>query len=126
MISTALSGALATVAYFTEGPHLTTAILALAVISAGTCGAAGYVITIDLGGRHVTALFSVMNMTGNLGAAALIKFVPTLAQSQSWNAPLLLVAGLHFLAAICWALLNAEGSIFPEAKKNTSSSKSDR
>ena len=39
---------------------------------------------------------------------------------------LLLVAGLHFLAAICWALLNAEGSIFPEAKKNTSSSKSDR
>src|SRR5262249_58856275 len=47
--------------------------LAVLVISAGSfCGAVGgpcaYAITIDMGGRHVAIVFSLMNMAGNVGA----------------------------------------------------------
>ncbi len=48
--------------------------LAVLVISAGSfCAAFGgvsaYTITMDMGGRHVATVFSVMNMCGNVGAA---------------------------------------------------------
>lgn len=113
-ISTAMCGLLAIVAYFVGGAFLTTGMLALAIVCAGIGGPAGYTITIDMGGRHVTALFSTMNMMGNLGAAGIAKLAPKVAKWFGWEETLLLVAGFHLLASLSWALLNPEGTIFPE------------
>jgi MFS family permease len=91
--------------------------LAVLVISAGSlfaamAGPCAYVITIDLGGRHVTPIFSFMNMCGNLGAFVFPLVVPRLVKlSGSWDAALFLFAGINLAAAACWLCFNAERDI---------------
>jgi MFS family permease len=91
---------------------------AVLVITAGSlcsafAGAPAYTITIDMGGRHVAPVFAVMNMSGNVGAAAFPLLVPPLlAWTGSWDAVLFLFAGIYVAAALCWVPFNAEGTIF--------------
>jgi MFS family permease len=101
-------------AYPVQEPLLVTAILTVASICAGLCGPAGYTVTIDLGGSHVTTVFSTMNMMGNFGAALMPLVVVQVVEVSSWNEALLVLAACYFLAAICWAVLNVRGSIFPD------------
>jgi hypothetical protein len=69
---------------------------------------------IDVGGRHVPAVFSTMNMFGNFGAGLMPFVVPhfrsaierlgsgvAAMQCSRWAAVLLLFASLYLLAAIC-------------------------
>jgi MFS transporter, ACS family, D-galactonate transporter len=103
-------------AYFIEDP-----ILAVVTISIGTFGSAvggpcAYTITIDMGGRHVATLFGAMNMIGNLGAMAFIRIVPMFQEwTQSWDAVLLLFAAVYAAAAVCWLMLNPNGTVFEQA-----------
>jgi nitrate/nitrite transporter NarK len=88
------------------------------VISAGAfCAAFGgvsaYTTSMDLGGRHVATVFSVMNMCGNLGAAVFPLFVGLLLdRGRSWDDILLLFAATYAAAAACWLLLNPQRPIF--------------
>ena len=59
---------------------------------AAFAGPCAYSATIDMGGRHVTMVFSLMNMAGNLGAVAFPILVPYLlnedpdvAGSGNWD-----------------------------------------
>lgn len=103
-------------AFFIQNP-----LLAVVVISIGTFGSAvggpcAYTITIDMGGRHVATLFGAMNMIGNLGAMAFIRLVPLFQKwTQSWDAVLLLFAAVYVAAAVCWLLLNPNGTVFEQA-----------
>ncbi len=115
-ISMIVCAAFIGIAYFVQNP-----ILAVLLISVGTFGSAvggpcAYSITIDMGGRHVATLFGAMNMVGNLGAMTFIRAVPIFQQqTQSWDAVLLLFAGICTAAAVCWLLLNPNGTVFDQA-----------
>ncbi len=91
------------------------------IISAGTfCAAVGNpcscAITMNMGGDHVATVMSLMNMSGNLGAALFPLAVPWLLRlTGSWNAVLLGFAGLYVAAAVCWCMLKARGTVMDQA-----------
>ncbi|MDP6717139.1 MAG: MFS transporter [Pirellulaceae bacterium] len=103
-------------AYFVQQP-----VVAVLIISGGSfCAAVGgpcaYTITIDMGGRHVGALFGTMNMVGNLGALAFITGVGRFTkQGGNWDSVLLLFGGLYVAAGLFWLLLRPEGDIFEQS-----------
>ena len=109
-----LCAALIGLAYFAEN-----ATAAVVLITAGTfCsafgGPCGYAITIDKGGPYVSTIFSLMNMVGNVGAAVCPVVVERFVHvAGSWDATLFLFAGIYLGAAVCWALLDPEGTIIP-------------
>ncbi len=86
--------------------------LAVLVITAGAfcasvAGPVAYATSIDLGGRHVAAVFSVMNMAGNVGAILLPMVIPRVVEATgSWDLALYLFASLHVVAAVCWFFIN--------------------
>jgi MFS family permease len=102
-------------------------VIAVGMFWAGLSGPVGYSITIDTGGRHVTAVFSTMNMCGNLGAFLMPSVIGWLVglPSVSWDDVLLLFVGLYVVAGVCWLLINPEGSIF-STEKNADELRSDQ
>lgn len=96
---------------------------AVLLISAGSfiasfAGPCAYTATIDMGGRHVTMLFSLMNMAGNVGAFVFPIVVPYLIQkdpgrpgSGNWDLVLYTFAGMYFAAAVCWLLANPQATV---------------
>jgi len=78
---------------------------------AGFSGPAGYTVTIDLAGKKVATLFSVMNMSGNLGATVCPLVVGALMARKEWSGVLLFLAGFYLAACVCWCFLNVRGSI---------------
>jgi len=95
--------------------------LIVLIISAGTfCAAVGNpcscAITMNMGGHHVAPVMSMMNMSGNLGAALFPLAVPWLQSATgSWDAVLLGFAGLYVAGALCWAMLKVEGTVIDQA-----------
>jgi len=95
--------------------------LAVLAISGGqffaSCaGPCAYAISMDLSGRHVTTVFSFMNMCGNLGAFAFPIVVPALvAWTGAWDAVLFTFAGIHLAAAVCWLCFDGNREILPAA-----------
>ncbi len=94
---------------------------AVAVISVGTFFFAvgspcAYIITIDMGGRHVPMVFSVMNMSGNVGAMLFPMVVPAMLKwTGNWDHILLMFGGLYVVAAACWLCLNPNGTVFDQS-----------
>lgn len=92
--------------------------LAVAVISAGVfCGTfggvSGYTVAMDLGGRRVATVFSVMNMCGNFGATLFPLAIGWLVhKTGNWDLVLFIFAGIFALDAVCWALLNPKEPLF--------------
>jgi sugar phosphate permease len=69
-----------------------TIVVVLLFSAAAFCAAlaapCGYTITIDMGGKHVTTVFSMMNMAGNIGATLLPAIVPLLVlEREFWATP---------------------------------------
>jgi sugar phosphate permease len=94
--------------------------LAVAIISAGTfCGTfggvSGYTVAVDFGGRCSATVFSVMNMCGNFGAMLFPLAIGWLVRrTGNWDLALFIFAGIFAVDAVCWALLNPKGPLFPE------------
>jgi ACS family glucarate transporter-like MFS transporter len=72
-----------------------------------------YALTMDMGGRYVAIVFSLMNMAGNLGALSFAWLTPRLKTwtGDNWDAGLALFIGLQGVAALSWLLLNPEQTI---------------
>jgi MFS family permease len=95
--------------------------LAVMLISAGSfwsalAGPCAYTITIDVGGRHLASVFSVMNMAGNLGATLFPLVVPWLLhvsgdQAASWDLVLFVFAGIYATAGVCWLAINPNRTV---------------
>ncbi len=129
---------------------LVIALFTFSAFFAALAGPCGYTITIDMGGRHVTTVFSMMNMAGNIGAMIFPAVVPLLVVDRpdwvtpgaaaaavgalaapagaltglpgllagrlaDWDMAIVALAGAYLAAALCWALVNPEGSIVPES-----------
>jgi ACS family glucarate transporter-like MFS transporter len=75
-------------------------------------GPCGYTVTIDMGGKHITTVFAVMNMAGNVGALLFPVVVSRLrVGTGNWNAVLFLFAGIYLAAALCWLPINPDRPI---------------
>lgn len=104
-------------AYPIQDPSLAVAIISAGSFCAAVAGPIAYAVTIESGGRHVTTVFGLMNMWGNLGAFAFPLAVPSIVgqgSSTNWNLVLILFAGIYLAAAICWLLFNADRRILDD------------
>jgi ACS family glucarate transporter-like MFS transporter len=94
----------------------------VAIMSFGSfCAAAGgplaYAVSIDMGGKHVRPIFSLMNMWGNLGSLAFPMVVARLIgehpKPADW-APVLPAFGIIYLiAGLAWLGFNPDRQILP-------------
>lgn len=88
--------------------------ISLAAFCAAVGGPAAYTITIDMGGKHVAPVFATMNMTGNVGAILFPLVVPFVQEWYGWPSVLLVFGAMYVGAALCWALLKPDGSVFDQ------------
>lgn len=103
-------------AYFVQEMTLAMTLISVSMFFAGLGGACGYTVTIDKGGQHVAPIFGMMNMTGNLGAALLPVIVGVMFDAGWYETVLILMAGIYVSAAVCWMLLNPNGTVFEEKR----------
>ena len=87
-------------------------LVTMAAMLAGAAGPAAYVASIDLGKQHVSTVFGLMNMFGNVGAAMTPILVGRFfALSGNWNLVLCFFAAVYLSASVCWLLLDPHRSI---------------
>lgn len=122
--SLTLSTGLIVAAYFVQDATLAVVVISSGIFCAGLAGPGAYAVTMDMGGKHVGAVFATMNMVGNIGAGLFPMFVPRFRRwleatptllnfcaGDSWNAVVVLIALLHLGAAVCWLLLPLHGTV---------------
>ena len=112
VVSLLLCAGLILLAYAVADVWLAVLLISAGSFWAGVAGPCGYSITIDMGGRHVTMVFSMRNTAGNVGAAVFPSVVPGLvAWTGSWDLVLFVFAGVYVAAALCWLPFDPERSI---------------
>jgi ACS family glucarate transporter-like MFS transporter len=100
------------VAYFIPSTYLAVLAVSLGALIASFAAPCAYALTMDMAGRNLGVVFGAMNMAGNLGSWAFAWFIPRLvSRSGGWNSALAVFAGLHLAAAVCWLVLNPNGTI---------------
>lgn len=112
-------------AWFVQGAVPAVALIAVASLFASLAGACGYVVTIEKSGQFVGPVFGAMNMSGNFGAALcpiVIAFVANRGsfaeiESPDWDSVLLVFIVITLAAAVCWMLLNPNGTFFESPSK---------
>ena len=96
-----------------QNTYLAVALIGAASLAMALGGVSAYAITMDMGGVHVAIVFSIMNMAGSIGGAVFPKYVGWLLETtHDWKYVLLSIAFIYYAAAICWLLLNPNGSVF--------------
>ena len=99
--------------YFVRDVSHSIALITLGAFCATFGGVSGYTVAISFGGRQVATVFSTMNMFGNLGAALFPVTAGWLvARTGNWSLILFLFAAVMSIDALCWALLNPQGTLF--------------
>jgi sugar phosphate permease len=100
-------------AYFIEAAYPAVLVITIGSFFAALGSPPGNVVTIDLSGRHVAAVYSTMNMAGNAGAAICPSVVGRLVDwTGNWDHVLLFFVGLYVAVSICWMFLNPNRPIF--------------
>lgn len=101
-------------AFWAASPMMATGIISIGSFCAAMCGPIGYAVTMHVGRERVATAFAIMNTCGNVGAAL---FPIVAAQMRTatgdWNLVLALFAGIYVAAAICWMLIDPNGSRDP-------------
>jgi len=114
---TAVAAMLACAGFIGVANFIEDAVWAVALISLGSfcatlAGPPANATTIDKAGDHTEPIFGVMNMTGNLGAAACPLVVAGLVTvTGNWDWVLLLFVGIYVAGAACWAGLDPRGTV---------------
>lgn len=105
-------------AYFIDDALVASSVIACGAFCAGVANPVSYALTIDLGGKHVSMVFSIMNMVGNLGAMMSPKFVSWLVEAtkqtdgtENWSLVLLLLVGMYAAATVLWLFINPKKPI---------------
>jgi MFS family permease len=110
-----LCSVLIVMSYFVDDVRGSIALISLGAFCATFGGVSGYTVAIKFGGRQVATVFSAMNMCGNIGAALFPITAGWLVdKTGNWNLILFLFAGIMAIDAVCWALLNPQGTLFGE------------
>ncbi len=94
-------------AWFVKSVVLAVALLSLGAFFAALAGPSAYVVTIDIAGDHIPQVFGLMNMMGNIAAAACPILVALLFKwTGNWDLVLLVFAALYLAGAACWLLVD--------------------
>jgi MFS transporter, ACS family, D-galactonate transporter len=98
---------------YAPNTKMVTVLIAAAALFGAIAGPVAYAITIDMGGRHVPTVFSIMNMSGNIGAAAFPVVVGILVERTGrWEWVPAFVAGIYVVGSLGWMLLDTNGTVF--------------
>ncbi len=109
-------------AYFLDNALATVCVLGVGSLMFGVSSPVAYTLSIDLGGRHVASVFSVMNMAGNVGGLLTPLVVPWLVRHQGgWNSLPLWFAGAYALAAGCFVPLDPRRELTPARSPDATS-----
>lgn len=113
-VSMMTCGALFFAAAYQPRYDVAVALIAAAAFFAALPGPVAYAITIDMGGRHVGTVFSVMNMAGNIGAFVFPIVVGRMVGESwgGWERVPVLVAGIYVASSLCWLPLDPRGTVF--------------
>lgn len=99
-------------AWFVQSTELAVALLTAGSLLAAMAGPCALAATIDIGGDYVPQVYGMMNMAGNLAAAACPVLVGWLfAWTADWTVVLLVFAAIYLTGAICWALVDCRRTI---------------
>lgn len=94
-------------AWFVQSTALAIACLTLGSLLAAMAGPCALAATIDIGSEYTAQVYGIMNMAGNLAAAACPVLVGELfARTSDWTIVLLVFAGLYLTGAVCWAFVD--------------------
>ncbi|MBX7210586.1 MAG: MFS transporter [Verrucomicrobiaceae bacterium] len=116
MISLGLCAVLTFAAMFVSHALGAVLLISAGAFFASVAGPCCIATTIDMGGEHVAAVNSVMNMCGNFGAMLFPLVVPhLLKQTGSWDAVLVSFGCLYIVAMLCWWLIKPDGTVFDQA-----------
>ena len=116
IIALSLCAVLTFSAYFCTNVGLIVLVISLGTFCAAVGNPTSCAITMNMGGDYVAPVMSMMNMSGNLGAALFPLAVPWLQNlTGSWDAVLLGFGGLYVAGALCWAMLKVEGTVTDQA-----------
>lgn len=123
MISLGLCAALTFAAMLVSNAVGAVLLISAGAFFASVAGPCCIATTIDMGGEHVAAVNSVMNMCGNFGAMLFPLVVPWILKvTGNWDAVLVSFGCLYIVAMLCWWLLKPEGTVFDQALRRSSSS----
>jgi MFS family permease len=115
VVNLALCACMFAVAALADDTYVRVGLISAGCLFMTIGGVSAYAITMDLGGRHVATVFSMMNMCGSIGAAAFPAYAGWLvAVTDNWNYVLLSIAAIYVAAAICWLLLDPNGTLFDD------------
>ena len=99
-------------AYFVSNVYGAVCLISLGTFCGTLAGPPASATTIDKGGDHPEQIYGMMNMTGNLGAAACPLAIGLLVKSTgNWNLVLLVFVGIYAAAALCWIFLDPRGQV---------------
>ncbi|MFO0877688.1 MAG: MFS transporter [Gemmataceae bacterium] len=93
-------------AYPIDNVYFATLIFGLGAFIFTFSSPCAYALCIDVGGKYLAIIFGLMNMVGNLGAWAFVKYLPRLQEAGGWNLALGVFVAMHLGAAFCWLFLN--------------------
>lgn len=93
---------------FTEDKHLTLLWLALAYGSSDLALPIAWAVCLDVGRDHVGVVSGAMNMAAQAGSfLTTVLFGYIVAETGSYNAPLVLIAGMSVVGAAAWLRIDA-------------------
>lgn len=99
-------------AWFVDSTFLAVGLLALGALFSALCGPSAYSAAIDIGGAHVPQVFGLMNMSGNLAAAACPILVAELFEwTDDWKIVLLVFSGVYLVGAACWGMVDSRNRV---------------
>ncbi len=99
-------------AWFVESTTVAVGLLAAGAFFAALAGPCAFSATMDIGGDHVPQVFGLMNMMGNLAAAACPILVAELFEwTSNWALVLLVFSAIYLAGAISWAFVDCSQSI---------------
>jgi len=108
------------VAYFVQNTVAAVLLISLGTFSASLGGPCGYTVTMEKAGKHVAPIFGTMNMCGNLGAAICPLVVAMIVDRLGqWDLVLIFFVAIYIAAAVCWALLDPNGTLVDPSKGRT-------
>jgi len=115
VVNLALCAAIFVSAALADNTYLRVGLISAGCLFMTIGGVSAYAITLDVGGSHVATVFSTMNMCGSIGAAVFPYYAGRLVDATGdWNYVLLSMAAIYVGAAVCWALLDPNGTLFEE------------
>lgn len=106
---------LAVLSYFVRDTDTAVLLMAVGAYCATFGGVSVYPVGLEFAGKQVATVFSVLNTSGNLGAALFPLVVGWYVKATGqWEPVLFLFAAVYATAAACWVTVNPRGTLFEE------------